>query len=75
METIANRIVDYLDTDKTTWNEVDRMRMSLGLQVIIHNIVMIGTILLVSKLQEFFGSRCPFNSIWSVKNDCRRSTF
>lgn len=23
METIANRIVDYLDTDKTTWNEVD----------------------------------------------------
>ena len=50
MEIIANRIVDYLDTDKTIWNDVDRMRMSLGLQVIIHNIVMIGTILLVSKI-------------------------
>ena len=25
MEIIANRIVDYLDTDKTIWNDVDRM--------------------------------------------------
>lgn len=54
METIANRIVDYLDTDKTIWNDVDRMRMSLGLQVIIHNIVMIGTILFVSKIVGIF---------------------
>ena len=23
MEIIANRIVDYLDTDKTIWNDVD----------------------------------------------------
>lgn len=54
MERIANRIVNYLDTDKTTWNDVDRMRMSLGLQVIIHNIVMIGTILIVSKIAGIF---------------------
>lgn len=54
METIANRIVNYLDTDNTTWNDVDRMRMNLGLQVIIHNIVMIGTILLVSKIAGIF---------------------
>lgn len=54
METIANRIVNYLDNDKTIWSDTDRMRMSLGLQVIIHNIVMIGTILLVSKIAGIF---------------------
>ena len=54
METIANRIVKYLDTDKTIWSDVDRMRMSLGLQIIIHNIVMVGTILLVSGIMGIF---------------------
>lgn len=54
METIANRIVNYLDTYKTIWSDVDRMRMSLGLQIMIHNIVMIGTILLISKIAGIF---------------------
>ena len=45
METIANRIVKYLDTDKTIWSDVDRMRMSLGLQIIIHNIVIVSGIM------------------------------
>ena len=54
METIANRIVNYLDNNKTIWNDTDRMRMSLGLQVIIHNIVMIGAILFVSKIAGIF---------------------
>lgn len=54
METIAKRIVNYLDADKTIWSDVDRMRMSLGLQIIIHNIVMVGTILLISEITGIF---------------------
>lgn len=54
METIANRIANYLDTDKTIWSDIDRMRMILGIQVLLHNIVMIGTILLVAKITGMF---------------------
>lgn len=54
MEAIANRIISYLDNDETIWNDMERMRMNLGLQIIIHNIVMIGTILLVSKITGIF---------------------
>lgn len=54
MEAIANRIVDYLDADKKTWDELDRMRMALGLQILIHNIFMVGTILLLAKLAGMF---------------------
>lgn len=45
METIADRIANYLDTNKMIWNEIERMQMVLGFQILIHNIVMIGTIL------------------------------
>ncbi len=54
METIANKIVDYLDADKVIWNEPDRMRMSLGIQVLIHNFIMIGTILIVAQIAGMF---------------------
>ncbi len=54
METITNRIVNYLDIDKTIWSDMDRMRMVLGLQVLIHNIIMIGTILFVAKIAGMF---------------------
>lgn len=50
MEKIANRIVSYLDTDQAAWNEIERMQMILGLQVLIHNIVMTGTILFLALL-------------------------
>lgn len=52
METVANRIVEYLDKDETIWNDVDRMHMVLGLEVLFHNITMIGTILVAA---QFFG--------------------
>lgn len=54
METIANRIVEYLDDDKTVWNDTDRMRMVLGVEVLIHNILMIGTILIMAWLSKIF---------------------
>ncbi len=54
METIANRIVDYLDTDKILWNDMERMQMVLGLQVLIHNIIMTGTILFSAALMDMF---------------------
>lgn len=54
METIANRIVEYLDDDKTVWNDIDRMRMVLGVEVLIHNILMIGTILIMSWFLKIF---------------------
>lgn len=54
MEKIANRIVSYLDTDHAAWNEIERMQMLLGLQVLIHNIVMTGTILFLALLTGMF---------------------
>lgn len=54
MEKIANRIVSYLDTDQAAWNEIERMQMILGLQVLIHNIVMTGTILFLALLTGMF---------------------
>ena len=46
MEKIANQIIKYLDDDRTSWDDLDRMRMNLGIQVLMHNIIMIGTILI-----------------------------
>lgn len=54
METIANRIANYLDTEKTIWSDIDRMRMVLGIQVLLHNIIMISTILFVAKITGIF---------------------
>ena len=54
METVANRIVEYLDKNKTIWNDADRMRMVLGFEVIFHNIMMIGTILVAAKFIGIF---------------------
>ena len=54
METIAKRIVEYLDDDKTVWNDIDRMRMVLGVEVLIHNILMIGTILIMAWFLKIF---------------------
>ena len=54
MEKIANRIVSYLYTDHAAWNEIERMQMILGLQVLIHNIVMTGTILFLALLTGMF---------------------
>lgn len=54
MEFIANKIVGYLDADENIWSDVDRARMALGLQVLIYNIVMIGTILIASQIIGIF---------------------
>ena len=54
METVANRIVEYLDKNKTIWNDADRMRMVLGFEVIFHNIMMIGPILVAAKFIGIF---------------------
>lgn len=50
MEKIANQIIKYLDDDRTSWDDLDRMRMNLGIQVLMHNIIMIGTILLIAHI-------------------------
>lgn len=34
MEKIANQIIKYLDDDRTSWDDLDRMRMNLGIQVL-----------------------------------------
>lgn len=54
METIANKIVGYLDKDENIWSDVERAQMLLGLQVLIHNIVMIGMILIVAEIIGIF---------------------
>jgi accessory gene regulator protein AgrB len=52
MEKIANQIIKYLDDDRTSWDDLDRMRMNLGIQVLMHNIIMIGTILLIAHISR-----------------------
>lgn len=54
METMANKIVNYLDTDRKIWNEMDRMRMILGVQILIHNFIMIGAILIAAQIAGMF---------------------
>lgn len=54
METIAYRIIKYLDSDQIFWNDVDRMHMMLGIQVFLHNIIMIGTILFLAQIADIF---------------------
>lgn len=55
MQYIINKFVEYLDCDKVIWNDLERMEMKLGLQVLIHNVIMIGTILSVAKIINIFG--------------------
>lgn len=52
MEIIAKRIVNYLDGEQKFWDDLDRMRMMLGIQIVLHNIIMIGTILLVAQILD-----------------------
>lgn len=54
METIVKKIVNYLDADERIWNEKERMEMMLGLEILVHNIVMIVTILLMAKVIGIF---------------------
>ena len=54
MEIIAKKIVNYLDANETIWNEKERMEMMLGLEILVHNIVMIGTILVMAKVIGIF---------------------
>ncbi len=50
METITNKIIGYLDSDENIWDDVDRARMALGLQVLIHNFIMISVILIIAQM-------------------------
>ncbi|MGN1315372.1 MAG: accessory gene regulator B family protein [Lachnospiraceae bacterium] len=50
METIAYKIVKYLGDDQDYWNDIERMHMMLGIQILLHNAIMLGTILFVAKI-------------------------
>lgn len=68
MEKIANQIIKYLDDDRTSWDDLDRMRMNLGIQVLMHNIIMIGTIHFDSSyLRNIMGGNVPSVFIWNTK--------
>ncbi len=54
MKIIVNIIVKYLDKDKIIWNDIDRLRMALGLEILIYNIIMIWTILLMAWITKIF---------------------
>lgn len=54
MEMIATKLVSYLDTDKTMWNDIERLQMILGMQVLLHNIIMMGTLLIIARLTGMF---------------------
>ena len=55
METITNKIIGYLDSDENIWDDVDRARMALGLQVLIHNFIMISVILIIAQMVGILG--------------------
>ena len=50
MEKVAKKIVNCLDREHTIWNELDRMRMMLGIEILFHNILMIGSILIFARI-------------------------
>lgn len=54
MEKIANKIVEFLDKDRTVWDDKGRMLMVLGFEVLLHNIIMIGAILATAEIFGIF---------------------
>lgn len=58
MEKVAEKIVNCLDKEHTMWDDVDRMRMMLGIEIFLHNILMIGSILIFSRCLNIFWEAC-----------------
>lgn len=66
MEKIAKKIVNCLDREHTIWNELDRMRMMLGIEILFHNILMIGSILIFSRCLNIFWEACVLLSGYGI---------
>ena len=58
MEKIGKQIMEYLDPKHDIWDELDRMRMVLGIEIFIHNILMISSILIFAKVLNIFCEAC-----------------
>ena len=54
MELLADKIVTYIVTENSEWTELESMKMKLGVQVLFHNIFMIGLILMFAKILGIF---------------------
>lgn len=54
MELLADKIVTYIVTENSEWTELELMKMKLGVQVLFHNIFMIGLILMFAKILGIF---------------------
>ena len=54
MELLADKIVTYIVTENSEWTELELMKMKLGVQVLFHNIFMIGLILMFAKILGSF---------------------
>lgn len=46
----ANKIMHHMITNHSEWTEIEKMKMKLGFEVLLHNIFMIGSILIVAQL-------------------------
>lgn len=52
MNLIVNKVLQYMKPEE--WSEVEMMKMKLGLQVLIHDLVMVGFILALAGYLEIF---------------------
>lgn len=53
MDSFINKLLIYMEPPEG-WADIPKMKMQLGLQVLLHNMIMIGSILLFSKLINIF---------------------
>lgn len=54
MNVVVNKMLKHMALEGGEWSEIEWMKMRLGFQVLIHNIIMIGSILLLAELNGIF---------------------
>lgn len=54
MEFLVSKLMKCMETEENDWTELERLKMQLGFQVLLHNLFMIGIILIVAKMLGIF---------------------
>lgn len=54
MKYIVDKIIRIIDEQNSLYSEVDILKMRLGFEILIHNILMVGTILIIAFVCDIF---------------------
>lgn len=71
MDSFINKLLIYMEPPEG-WADIPKMKMQLGLQVLLHNMIMIGSILLFSKLINILRSYYFVICLWLIETNGRR---